>query len=72
MVATKIADLTEDELKFMEDLLLKEFSKETEKAKTWQTKNPQKFNQLRRYCPSLGCKGCNDFTSGRGKYRDRL
>jgi len=39
MVANRIADLTEDELKFMEDLLLSEFSKETEKAKTWQTKN---------------------------------
>lgn len=39
MVASKITDLTEDELKFMEDLLLQEFSKETEKSRTWQTKN---------------------------------
>ena len=39
MVATKITDLTDEELKFMEDLLLTEFSKEAEKAKTWKTKN---------------------------------
>ena len=29
MVANRIADLTEDELKFMEDLLLSEYSKES-------------------------------------------
>ena len=39
MVASRITDLTEDELKFMENLLLQEFSKETEQAKTWETKN---------------------------------
>jgi hypothetical protein len=39
MVATKITDLTDEELKFMEELLLTEFSKESEKAKTWKSKN---------------------------------
>ena len=39
MVANRIADLTEDELKFMEDLLLSEYSKESERVKSWQTKN---------------------------------
>jgi hypothetical protein len=39
MVANRITELTEDELTFMEDLLLTEFSKEAEKAKTWKSKN---------------------------------
>jgi|TARA_B110000503_G_C7033070_1_gene364867 hypothetical protein len=39
MVSSKLADLSTSELTYIETLLMTEFTKETERNKTWSTKN---------------------------------
>ena len=39
MVTSKIAQLTENDLDYLDKLLHKEFSRQTDKATTWRSKN---------------------------------
>lgn len=39
MVSSQIANLSEEDLKYLDELLHKEFSRQTERSTTWRSKN---------------------------------